>query len=128
MLCEHSNRQQYVPFFACNICEHLRVLCERGLKANMTTKVDMTKVTEKESRVHPQLKCVSVSELFTGFSKTLTSSRFLRKLHLLAEIQNTIFVLDCATPRCQIDTMKLAINKMETETSSGQHYTRIIEH
>ena len=31
MLCEHSNWQQYVPFFACNICEHLRILCERGL-------------------------------------------------------------------------------------------------
>ncbi len=32
MLCEHSNRQQLVQFFACNVCEHLRVLCELDLR------------------------------------------------------------------------------------------------
>ncbi len=32
MLCEHSNWQQCVPFFASSICEHFCVLCERGLK------------------------------------------------------------------------------------------------
>ncbi len=30
MPCEHSFWEQCVPFFASSICEHLRVLCERG--------------------------------------------------------------------------------------------------
>ena len=31
MLCGHSHCQQYVPFFASSICEHLCILCEGGL-------------------------------------------------------------------------------------------------
>ncbi len=36
MLCEHSHCQQCVPFFASSICEHLCVLCERGLSTPET--------------------------------------------------------------------------------------------
>ncbi len=38
VLCEHSCWQQCVPFVACTICEHLRILCERSPRCSCASR------------------------------------------------------------------------------------------